>query len=65
LLEAGRAEGRKDVILEVLKDAGSLDENLEERIRGITDMDILKKLSHEAINADSIEQVQKFLDEIS
>ena len=58
----GRAEGRVDAILELLRDKGEVSEALEERIRGQKDSGILKSLLLRASRAASVEEFENGLD---
>ena len=53
---AGRAEGRKDSILESLSEIGIVSDELYERIMKESDMNKLKAWTKLVIRVDSIEQ---------
>lgn len=70
--EDGKAEGwslgqvseKIESILELLKERGTVDQELEQSIRTYTELDKLKKLFSLAIRAESVEQFKVTMKEI-
>ena len=63
--EAGRNEGRTEVILELLSDLGEVPEELLEKILGEKDLNVLKFYLKKASIAKSIEEFQELIREKS
>ncbi|MBQ8802261.1 MAG: hypothetical protein IJZ53_01310 [Tyzzerella sp.] len=49
-------EGRTELLLELLKDLGTVSEELQQRIMNEKNLDILKKWNKLAVKAESMEQ---------
>ena len=63
--EAGRNEGRTEVILELLSDLGEVPEELREKILGEKDLNVLKFYLKKASIAKTIEEFQELIREKS
>ena len=59
--EEGRAEGRAEAILELLKGVGCVSEELERRIREQKDMEILRKWNKLAAKAGDVEEFESLI----
>ena len=61
-LEQGLLCGKQEAILELLQEFGPVGETLEQKIRGETDIEVLKKLLKLANRAKSIAEFEAQLD---
>lgn len=59
LLKDERVEERRQVIIEFLEELGEVPENLQEKIRQVNDLNVLKKWSKIAAKAKSVAQFER------
>ena len=64
-MKAGLQEGRREMILDLLVDQfGSVPQSICEKISGISDIDRLKMIASQGLSASSLEDFERFLDQL-
>ena len=59
MLQEGRVEERRQMLIEILEEKGEVSEELQKMIREEANLDVLKQWSKMALKAETLEQFKK------